>query len=707
MSNNQEETLVIVESPAKAKTISKFLGSGYNVEASMGHVIDLPKSKLGVDIEDDYSPQYITIRGKGEILDKLKRAVKKNDRVLLATDPDREGEAISWHLCRALKLEEEKPRIVFNEITDEAISRALDTPRSIDKNLVNAQQARRVLDRLVGYKLSPLLWKKVRRGLSAGRVQTVAVKIICEREREIEAFEPDEYWTIDAFLQRDQDEDGKKNIEASLHRIDGEKFELSSEEETQKAVEEIKEQDFIVDSVKKRKRRRFPNPPFTTSTLQQRAASIFGFSAKKTMFVAQQLYEGMDIEGEGNVGLISYMRTDSTRVSAEAKKQAAAHIKSEFGDRYYSGKSQKKSDDENVQDAHEAVRPTGVKRTPERIKSDLNRDQYRLYKLIWERFVASQMAPAVYETMTVDIGAGNKYTFRASGSKMLFRGFLRVNTFSKSNLTEIPEVEEGERLELSELDPEQHFTSPPARYTEASLVKTLEKEGIGRPSTYAPTISTIVDREYVEREGNKLVPTDLGFTVNDLLVEYFPDVTDVEFTARIEQKLDLIEDGEIEWRTLLDDFYAPFQEKLENAKENMEKIEYVEETGETCEKCGGDMVVKYGRYGKFVACSNYPDCKNTKPYLDSTGVECPECGEGELVKRKSKKKGKKFFGCSTYPDCEYMLWDKPISQPCPECDGQLVEKYSRKYGEYVKCVDCGYKGDRPEEVTAGQSSEAS
>lgn len=704
MAKSKDETLVIVESPAKAKTISKYLGDNFKVEASMGHVIDLPKSKLGVDIEDDFTPQYITIRGKGKVLKRLRKAVKKSESVLLATDPDREGEAISWHLSRALKLEEDRPRIVFNEITEEAINQALDSPRDINKNLVNAQQARRVLDRLVGYKLSPLLWKKVRRGLSAGRVQTVAVKIICEREREIEAFDPDEYWTIDAHLQREEDKD---EFTASLHRIDGEKFNLGNEEETKNAVAEINEHDFIVDKVKKRKRKRYPNPPFTTSTLQQRAASIFSFSAKKTMFVAQQLYEGIEIGEEGNVGLISYMRTDSTRVSKEAKSQAASYINGKYGSKYYSGSSSNNNNkDENVQDAHEAVRPTEVRRTPASIKNDLNRDQYRLYKLIWERFVASQMSPAIYQTLTIDINAGERYHFRASGSKMLFPGFLKVNTFSSNNRTEIPELEEGEKLIIDEIETEQHFTSPPPRYTEARLVKTLEEEGIGRPSTYAPTISTILEREYVEKDGNKLVPTDLGFTVNDLLVEYFPDVTDVEFTARIEKKLDKIEEGDFEWRRLLTEFYQPFKEKLENAEENMEKVEYVEETDETCEECGGDMVVKYGRYGKFLACSNYPECENTKPYLDKTGVECPSCEEGELVRRRSKK-GKKFYGCSSYPDCDYMLWDKPVEIPCPECGGQMVEKYSRRHGEYIKCIECGHTEDRAELVGTDESNEAS
>ncbi len=692
--SKKNKNLVIVESPAKARTISKFLGSDYEVEASNGHVIDLPKSKLGVNIEDSFEPHYITIRGKGKVLARLKKEAKKSKQVYLATDPDREGEAISWHLARALNINgSSEIRIVFNEITSQAVSQALESPRPIDDNLVNAQQARRILDRLVGYKLSPLLWKKVRKGLSAGRVQTVAVRIICEREREIEAFDPEEYWEITAQLERDESrlesEDSSAGLEAELYRIDGRKFTLGSEEETNQALKEIKKEDFQVKKVKKRKRRRNPYPPFTTSTLQQRASSILNFSAKKTMYLAQQLYEGIEVGSEGTVGLISYIRTDSTRISQEAASMAESFIKDNFGERYYQGSRGGKKQKSGVQDAHEAIRPTAVQREPDKIKKHLSSDQFRLYRLIWERFVASQMSPAIYRILTINISAGPKYLFRASGSKVLFPGFMRVLSYNNKNRTDIPELEEGEELELKKLEPEQKFTTPPPRYTEASLVKTLEEEGIGRPSTYAPTISTIISRGYVEKDGKSLVPTDLGFTVTDKLIDFFPDVTDVEFTARVEDKLDQIEEGEEDWRQLLEEFYSPFAERLAEAEEKMEREEVVEETDEVCDKCGSPMVVKYGRYGKFLACSNYPECKNTKNYLEKTGVSCPRCEDGELVERKSRK-GRKFYGCSNYPDCEYVLWDKPVQKKCPECGGIMVQKYSKNRGQYLQCVnkDC-------------------
>jgi len=692
--NNKNKNLVIVESPAKAKTISKFLGSEYEVEASNGHVIDLPKSKLGVNIEDSFEPHYITIRGKGKVLARLKKEAKKSRQVYLATDPDREGEAISWHLARALDINgSSEIRIVFNEITGQAVKQALESPRPIDDNLVNAQQARRILDRLVGYKLSPLLWKKVRKGLSAGRVQTVAVRIICEREREIEAFEPEEYWEITAHLERDgskqESQDSPTALEAELYRIDGRKFKLGSEEETNQALKEIKKEDFQVKKVKKRKRRRNPYPPFTTSTLQQRASSILNFSAKKTMYLAQQLYEGIEVGSEGTVGLISYIRTDSTRISQEAASQAEGYIKENFGDKYHRSSRRGKQQKSGVQDAHEAIRPTAVQREPDKIKEHLSYDQLRLYRLIWERFVASQMSPAIYRILTINISAGPKYLFRASGSKVLFPGFMRVLSYNNNNRNDVPELEEGEALELKKLEPEQKFTSPPPRYTEASLVKTLEEEGIGRPSTYAPTISTIISRGYVEKEGKSLVPTDLGFTVTDKLIDFFPDVTDVEFTARVEDKLDRIEEGEGDWRQLLEEFYSPFAERLAEAEEKMEREEVVEETDEVCEKCGSPMVVKYGRYGKFLACSNYPECKNTKNYVEKTGVACPRCEDGELVERKSRK-GRKFYGCSNYPDCDYVLWNKPVQKECPECGGIMVQKYSKKRGQYLQCVnkDC-------------------
>ena len=680
--------LVIVESPAKAKTINKFLGKNYKVEASMGHVIDLPKSQLGVDIENDFEPKYITIRGKGKTLNKLKKAAKKSEKVLLATDPDREGEAISWHLSRALKLDNDKNRIAFNEITQNAIQNALEDPRKIDDRLVNAQQARRLLDRLVGYKLSPLLWKKVRKGLSAGRVQSVAVKIICNREEEIEAFEPEEYWSLTALLNRnksDKDAD-KNNFEADLHRINNEKFKISSEEEVTKVISEIQEHKMKVSKIKERKRRRNPKPPFTTSTLQQRASSKLGYSAKKTMFIAQQLYEGINLGESGTIGLISYIRTDSTRISSQARNEATKYISNEFGDKYLPKKSKKYKKGDSAQDAHEAIRPTSTLRKPSKMKKYLTKDQYRLYRLIWERFVASQMKPAVYKNITVNITAGQKYKFRFSGSRVLFPGFMRVLSSKQKKDDIIPEFEEGEELNIKELKPEQHFTKPPSRYTEASLVKTLEEKGIGRPSTYAPTLSTIISRNYVEKEGKSFTPTKLGKIVNELLSEYFPDVTDIDFTAQMENRLDNVEEGEEEWRELLSDFYFPFEERLKEAQNNMKKVNFEEETDEVCEKCGSPMVVKYGRYGKFLACSGYPDCKNTKPYLIKTGVDCPECDDGELVQRKSKK-GRKFYGCTNYPDCNFMVWNKPVNKKCPDCNGMMVEKHTRKKGKFYKCIN--------------------
>lgn len=688
MAKKKEHTLVIVESPAKAKTITKFLGKGYKVEASMGHVIDLPKSQLGINIEEDFEPKYITIRGKGKVLSKLKKAKKKSGDVLLATDPDREGEAISWHLANALKLNKEKSRIEFNEITRNAIQTALKNPRPIDKSLVNAQQARRLLDRLVGYKLSPLLWSKVRKGLSAGRVQTVTVKIVCQREREIEKFEPEEYWSITAHFITEIDEE-KEKFEAKLHRIDNKKFNIGSEKEVNEILEELYDNKYTIDKVKERKRKRNPYPPFTTSTMQQQAANNLNFTAKKTMYIAQQLYEGIELGSEGSVGLISYMRTDSTRISKEAGNEAADFIKKEYGKKYLSQKQYQSGD--SAQDAHEAIRPTSVNREPDKIKKYLSRDQHRLYRLIWQQFVASQMSPAVYKILTVDITAGDRYLFRASGSKIIFPGFMRLIKNKKKDEL-LPELDEGENLELDKFDPEQHFTQPPPRYTEASLVKTLEEKGIGRPSTYAPTLSTIISRGYVEKEKKSLKPTKLGFIVTDLLSDYFPDVTDVEFTAQMEERLDKIEENKDEWRQVLADFYFSFEKRLEKAKENMKEVNFEEKTDEVCDKCGKPMVVKYGRYGKFLACSGYPECKNTKPYLIKTGVDCPQCEDGEIIQRKSKK-GRKFYGCSNYPECEFVLWNKPVDEKCPECGSLMVEKSTRKKGTFYQCTnkECKYE----------------
>ena len=690
----KDKKLVIVESPAKAKTIRKFLGKDFNVEASMGHVIDLPKSQLGVDTEHEFEPKYITIRGKGKILSGLKRAAKKSKEVYLATDPDREGEAISWHLARALKIEDNTQcRIEFNEITKKAIQNAIQHPRTIDKDRVDAQQARRILDRLVGYKLSPLLWKKVRKGLSAGRVQTVAVRIICDREREIDAFDPEEYWSIDTKLT-----DDNVKVTAKLHRIKGKKFKISSEKEAKEHESEIKKQNFEVKKVKERKRRRNPYPPFTTSSLQQAAASVLGFSTKKTMFLAQQLYEGLDLP-EGTVGLITYIRTDSTRVSGEAQAAAEKYIKKEFGAKYYPDKKRNYKSKEGAQDAHEAIRPTYIDKEPAAIKKYLKRDQYRLYKLIWERFIASQMKPALNKHLTIDIQAGD-YTFRLTGKTNLFEGFQVIEAFKPKKAEDnLPKLTEGDKLDLVEVKPEQHFTQPPPRYNEASLVKELEKKGIGRPSTYAPIVGTIQNRGYVEKDGKALKPTELGFIVTDLLIEHFPDVTDIEFTANMEDQLDQVEGGQIDWHKIIKEFYQPFADRLEKAQDEMEDVEIKPEvTDEVCEKCGKNMVVKHGRYGKFLACPGYPDCKNTKPYMVRTGVKCIKCEDGEMVERRSKK-GRTFYGCDQYPDCEFVTWNKPVDKECPECGAFLVEKKSKRKGTTYKCAnkECGYSEKKDDE----------
>ena len=688
------EKLVIVESPAKAKTIGRFLGRGYKIEASMGHVIDLPKSQIGIDVENSFKPKYITIRGKGKILQRLKKAAKKSEDVFLATDPDREGEAISWHLARALKInEDQRCRIEFNEITERAITRAVKSPREIDKNLVNAQQARRILDRLVGYKLSPLLWKKVRKGLSAGRVQSVALRIICEREEEIDKFEPEEYWTLIGSFKTEKGD----NFEAKLHRIKGEKFTLGSDKEALEAEQAIKGADsYPVKDVKKKKRRKNPFPPFTTSSLQQRAASVLNFSAKKTMYIAQQLYEGLELGQSEATGLITYIRTDSTRVSREAEDALRSYIGSSLGKKYLSEKPRRYASGDSSQDAHEAIRPTSVNRIPDSIKKHLSRDQYRLYKLIWENFVASQMKAALYEQLRIDILAGDDHLFRARGSRLLFPGFLKVDSSRKQKKDQLlPAVKKDELLELLKINSEQNFTQPPPRYTEASLVKALEEKGVGRPSTYAPTLGTIQQRGYVNKEGKSLQPTELGVIVIDLLTQHFPDVTDIEFTARLEERLDSIEEGDDSWVRILSDFYTPFSTRLEKAQEEMQRVQLEEEvTDEKCEKCGENLVVKHGRYGKFLACPGYPDCKFTKPYLKKMGVECPQCQQGEMVERRSRK-GRTFYGCSAYPDCEFVSWNRPLKEDCPQCGSFLVE-VNRKKGNYQKCSkkECGWRSDQ-------------
>lgn len=683
--------LVIVESPAKAKTIERYLGKKYKVKASMGHVRDLPKSQTGVDTENNFKPKYITIRGKGDVLKDLKKSAKKAKKIYLAADPDREGEAIAWHLAYALGVDENSEcRVVFNEITKDAIKESFKHPRSIDNDLVDAQQARRILDRLVGYNISPLLWKKVKKGLSAGRVQSVALKLIIDREKEIENFKPEEYWSIEANFLKE-----KETFEGSFYGIDGKKKELKAESEVNSVMKKMEGKSFTVSKVNKRERKRNPAQPFTTSSLQQEAARKLNFRAKKTMMVAQQLYEGIDLgkKSGGITGLITYMRTDSTRISDTAKQEAKGYIEEQYGKNYlgYQKKGKKK---EGAQDAHEAVRPTSVIRDPKSLKPILSRDQYRLYKLVWERFLASQMAPAVMDTMTVHL-LNNGVEFRATGSKVKFKGFMKVYVESSDDKKKeenklLPDLSEGMTVEAKDITPNQHFTQPPPRYTEARLVSTMEKQGIGRPSTYAPTLDTIQRRGYVSIDNKRFVPTELGGIVTDILEEFFPEIIDVDFTVKMEDDLDSIEEGKTEWVNLLDGFYDNFSKRLEVAEEEMEKIEIRDEpAGIDCDKCGHEMVYKMGRYGKFLACSNFPECRNTKPILKEIGVKCPRCKEGNVVERKSKKK-RKFYGCDRYPECEFVSWDKPISRPCPKCDSLLVEKKSKKETR-IQCTNCDYR----------------
>ena len=692
-------SLIIVESPAKVKTIKKFLSSSYKVEASMGHIRDLPKSQLGIDIENDFEPKYITIRGKGEITDKLRKEAKNCDKVYLATDPDREGEAISWHLANILNLNaKEVSRIEFNEITKTAVTKALKNPRKLNFNLIDAQQARRVLDRLVGYKISPLLWKKVKKGLSAGRVQSVAVRLICDREDEIRTFVPREYWTLAAKL---NDPDTRKSFDAKFFGTENEKIEISSESEMEKILEALKGAKYTVKRIKTGEKRRNSPNPFITSTLQQEAYRKLGFTAKKTMMVAQQLYEGVDIKGEGTLGLVTYIRTDSVRISEEAKKDAAGYILNKYGKNYLAGEIKQNKSGKKVQDAHEAIRPTSVFREPESIKDSLDREQYKLYKLIWERYVASQMQAAVFDTVTADIEA-NGYIFKAYGSIMRFPGFMSVYKESSDEKEEeeisLPSLTEGQLLKLKKLEHKQHFTEPPLRYTEATLVKILEEKGIGRPSTYAPIISTILARGYVIRDKKFLVPTDLGEKVTGIMKEYFSDIVDAEFTANMEGKLDNIEEGEKDWVHVIREFYGPFEKTLKSAEEKVGKIEIQDEVSDVvCELCGRNMVYKQGRFGKFLACPGFPNCRNTKAIVESTGISCPKCS-GELIARKTKK-GRKFYGCSKYPECSFVSWDEPVAEKCPKCGGLIVKKYNKKGFEY-KCINeaCGYKRSDNNEV---------
>jgi DNA topoisomerase-1 len=684
------KTLVIVESPAKAKTIKKFLGKGYKVEATIGHIRDLPKSQLGIDVENNYEPKYITIRGKGPVLEKIKKESKKVDRVLLATDPDREGEAISWHLAKQLKIDDDiKCRIEFNEITKNAIKNSLKNIREIDKKLVDSQQARRILDRLVGYKISPLLWKKIRKGLSAGRVQSVATRIIVDREKEIQDFIPEEYWSINALLNKDKN---KNSFEAKFYGEKSNKIELKNKKQVDEILGYLKKQSFIIDEIKKGTKKRNSSLPFTTSSLQQDASRKLNFTSKKTMSIAQQLYEGINIKGEGQVGLITYIRTDSTRISQEAKEECIEFIEKEYGEKYLVKKLKKKDKTKKVQDAHEAIRPSSVNRIPNSIKESLSRDQFKLYKLIWERFVASEMSAAVYNTMSVDVSSG-KYIFRANGSQLVFPGFMLIYKEGKDDNKEdkdtlLPDLREGEVLIPKKIEEKQHFTSPPARFTEATLVKALEEQGIGRPSTYAPIISTITNRGYVQKDKKNLMPTELGELVTDLMKEYFSDIIDIDFTVELEKQLDLIEEGSIDWHKIIADFYQPFKKSLEHAEEDIGEIEIKDEvTDVICDKCGRNMVIKHGRFGKFLACPGFPECRNTKPIYNETGATCPKC-QGEIVVKKSKK-GRIFYGCKNYPDCDFMTWDKPTTNKCTICGNYMAEKGSGK-NKVIYCLneDC-------------------
>lgn len=680
------KNLVIVESPAKVKTIKKFLGSNYEVTASMGHVRDLPKSQLGIDVEHDFEPRYITIRGKGDLLATLRKEAKKADKIYLATDPDREGEAISWHLMKALKLDGRNvSRITFNEITKNAVKESLKHPRDIDMNLVDAQQARRVLDRMVGYQISPLLWAKVKRGLSAGRVQSVALRIICDREEEINAFIPEEYWTLDASFQIEGE---KKLLEAKFYGDESGKINVTSKEQMDVIVNALKDADFRVSDVKKGERIKKAPLPFKTSTLQQEASKVLNFSTQKTMRLAQQLYEGVEIKGSGTVGLISYLRTDSTRVSEEAENAAREYIVKELGEEYAAEMTTQRKENTRIQDAHEAIRPTDINRTPAMLKESLSRDQFRLYQLIWKRFAASRMAPAKYESTTVKINA-NGYFFTVAASKILFDGFLSVYTTQEDEKEEkntlLKEIDENSVIKLHSLEEKQHFTQPPAHYTEASLVRAMEELGIGRPSTYSPTITTIIARRYVAKENKNLYVTELGEVVNSIMKDAFPAIVDVNFTVNLESLLDGVEEGNVKWKTVVSNFYPDLHEAVMQAEKELAQVKIEDEvTDEVCEVCGRNMVIKYGPHGRFLACPGFPECRNTKPYFEKIGVKCPKCGK-EIVLKKTKK-GRKYYGCENNPECDFMTWQKPSGIRCEKCQSMMLEK-----GNKLVCMneECG------------------
>lgn len=699
----RKHNLIIVESPAKVKTIKKFLGSNYEVTASYGHVRDLPKSRMGIDVDNDYEPKYITIRGKGELLADLRKKVRKADRIYLATDPDREGEAISWHLVAALKLDEMKDkevyRITFNEITKKAVTESLKNARSIDMNLVDAQQTRRILDRVVGYRISPLLWEKVKRGLSAGRVQSVALRMIGDREEEINAFIPREYWTLDAILDvQGQDSPVTVHYYGRRGSEDGKpvKEELAKEEEVTAITEALKDAQFRVDEVKRSERSRKAPLPFTTSTLQQEASRALNFSTQKTMRIAQQLYEGVEIKGSGTVALITYLRTDSTRVSDEAQAAASAYISEKYGEQYLmSGEKNGKSEGK-IQDAHEAIRPTSLELLPSSIKDSLSRDQYRLYQLIWKRFLASRMSAARYQNMQVRVAADENYIFTASASRLIFDGFLSVynQDEGEDKAADLKiDLTPDSVLSLQKFDEKQHFTQPAPHYTEASLVKALEEQGIGRPSTYAPTITTILARRYIVKEDKNLYMTELGEVVNSMMKKAFPTIVDPDFTAQMEGLLDGVADGGVKWKTVIRNFYPDLDEAVKQAEIDLEKVKIAdEETDEVCENCGRKMVIKYGPHGKFLACPGFPECHNTKPYYEKIGVTCPKCGKDIVIKK--TKKGRKYYGCMGNPECDFMSWQKPSDKKCPRCGGMMLEK-----GNRLLCADrdCGYVENKPEE----------